>query len=185
MKRLLVLFLVLAMASTVSASYVVSFVAHDGKTEVKGSDNIQIDVVTTQAVIGLDLPAITDGGAGGVASGPLTLNAGFNAFADPGYLVNAGGILIKWVTGNCGTGASVIGTMYSFMYHVPDGLRESDTITIGDYSTDPYWLGSIGLYPNGDPIYAPFGPLVLHIMPEPMTLTLLGLGSLLLLRKKR
>ena len=180
MKKFLVLALVLSMATMASAG----IVFQTAVTEVRPSDVITINLITTagELVNGLDIGAITDGGKGGLASAPLTLNSNFNTINDPGVLVNAGGILVKWITGNAGIGVFATGTLYSFQYHVPN-LPASTFITIQDYSADPYWLPIVTY--GGVDHEGHLGAVVLHITPEPMTMGLLGLGGLFLRRRSK
>jgi hypothetical protein len=188
MKKLVVLLVFLAMTSFVSAGPV----WYTPVTEVQPSQTIVISLVDSGQVVGLDMEATVDllaGGAsaGGAASAPLTLNAGFTGFSDVGQVVNAGGILTQYAFGATPVGTpipTVTGTLYSFLYHVPD-LPPSTLITIASYTDGDMWDVSKVTYVDAS-FTNDFGPLVLHVTtPEPITLTLLGLGSLLMLRRKK
>lgn len=183
MKKVLVLMLVLAMASLASAVTTMSFQVDPAsvKDNYMPSDIITINLVDTGHVIDIDIAAITDNGAGGVASAPLTLTSAFG-FADVGRLTNDGETLIKWVTGSVtGTGVYATGVLYSFQYHVPD-VPASTMITIGDFSGGNYWLPFIDYF-DGSSYEGHVGPLTIHVIPEPMTMVLLGLGGLFLRRR--
>jgi hypothetical protein len=185
MKKVLILFVVLAITSVASASQVdFTFKVDpaDQKASYEYSDIITINLTTEAQVIGLDIGAISDGGGGGTAQLPLSLNANFTAFADVGYLTNDGQTLIKWIAGNAGAGLHATGILYSFEYHVPD-VEDSTWITIGDFSGQPYWPALI-TYLGGDEYEGPLTPLEIHVTPEPITIALLGLGGLFLRRRK-
>jgi hypothetical protein len=72
-----------------------------------------------------------------------------------------------------------VDVMASWEFHVPDYKVDSDYIIIDPVSGA--WLG----------VYASPGPddnlpyVVLHVIPEPMTIALLGLGGLFLLRRRK
>ncbi len=175
--------MVLSMAAITNAG----LVFQASKTEVCPGDVITVDLVTTSGtpgVTGFAIDAITDGALGGVASGPLTLNSGFNTYQKPGTVWNTGGVEVVAIAG-ASSGANVSGTLWSFQYHVPD-VPESTMITIKIFEDDQDYLApsytlSGGTHYEGTDF---FTPLVLHVVPEPMTMALLGLGGLLLRRRK-
>ena len=182
MKKFLVLALVLSMATMAQAG----IVFQSSATEVHPSDILTISLVTTNAehVQGLELDAIVDGTSTlGTAATPLTLNSHFN-FADPGYLVNTGGALIKWVNASDTTvgGDYATGTLYTFLYHVPT-VPASTYITINASDQTPYGNTVEIDFSDGSSIYSTQG-VVIHVIPEPMTMGLLGLGGLFLRRRK-
>ncbi|MGD0596440.1 MAG: PEP-CTERM sorting domain-containing protein [Sedimentisphaerales bacterium] len=182
MKKFLVLALVLSMATMAQAG----IVFQSSATEVHPSDILTISLVTTNAehVQGLELDAIVDGTSTlGTAATPLTLNSHFN-FADPGYLVNTGGALIKWVNASDTTvgGDYATGTLYTFLYHVPTAPA-STYITINASNQTPYGDTVEIDFSDGSSIYSTQG-VVIHVIPEPMTMGLLGLGGLFLRRRK-
>ncbi|MGD1042992.1 MAG: PEP-CTERM sorting domain-containing protein [Sedimentisphaerales bacterium] len=180
MKKFLVLALVLSMATMANAG----IVWQSSATEVHPSDMLTISLVTTNAehVQGLELDAIVDGSSGTAAT-PLTLNSHFN-FADVGQLVNSGGALIKWVNASDTTvgGDYATGTLYTFLYHVPT-VPASTYITINGSNQTPYGDTVEIDFSDGTSIYSTQG-LVIHVIPEPMTMSLLGLGGLFLRRRK-
>ena len=66
------------------------------------------------------------------------------------------------------------GALWSLEFHVPGDLQPSETIVI-EHTAGSY----NGVYP---PNVLP--TVVLHVIPEPMTIALLGLGGLLLHRRR-
>jgi len=72
-----------------------------------------------------------------------------------------------------------IGDMAGFGFHVPDDTQESEPIII-----DP-WAGSwnnVYAYPGPDD---PFPYVVLHVVPEPASFLVVGLGAVLVYRRGR
>ena len=179
MKKLLSLVLVLAMASMAFAvSGPIRFEGDpaDAAGGYLPSDIITINVFSDILTQQISLDNIIDD-AGGVASAPLVLNAGYTLIPDVGVVVNSGGVLISGVTANINFLAPLVdGVLYSFEYHVPnvepstiitistgDGLNEAADINYGSVLVDS---------------------LAIHVIPEPMTIALLGLGGLCLRRRK-
>ena len=201
MKKLLSVFLVLAMASSASAYYMRFDVKDvDKQDSYAPSDYITIVLETDDpAIILLAIEAIVDDDDFGTAHDPLALNAGFESFDDPGYIVNTGrvgaqpNILIEYIfAATSVTPIPLVGgeaIIYSFVYHVPD-KPFSTVVTIDDWGDDDFWLLSEVInaqdYTYGDVPWADqlIEGTQIHIVPEPMTIALLGLGGLFLRRRK-
>lgn len=181
MKKLLVLMLVFAMASGASALPYFTVDAADYKDHYQSSDVITINLVD-EGVIGFAIDAITDFSAGGTASGPQTFHPGFG-FSKAGAL-NYEGMLVAFASASVTMVPPVgqSGVLYSFEYHVPD-VTISTIIEIGTFYDDDNWLAP-ELYYVGGGMTNEFMPAVIHVVPEPTTIVLLGLGGLLLRRRK-
>ena len=189
MKKLLIVFLVLAMASAASA-YSVGFrvAPGDAGDHYTPSDTITIELYTDDpAIVGLLFDAIGDSSAGGAATTPLVLHSNFTTVALEGDVANSGDVLIEYMSATAGLTAQATGILYSFEYHVPTATASTD-ITIGDYYDDEDYLAAEVENLSGT-IYGPeytddICDVTIHIIPEPATIVLLGLGGLLLRRKK-
>jgi hypothetical protein len=190
MKKLLVLVMVLALTSVASAWTVWFEVdSADVKDSYEFSDVITINLVADADVHTLQIGAITSDN-GGTAQDPLVLNAKFSVLPLPGTIVNAGDpyVLIELISGSVPFGAPLVlagEVLYSFDFHVPD-LPYSSYITIDDYvdmGHDPPYMTYIGFgdWTDTDQIE----PVVIHVVPEPTTIALLGLGGLFLLRRRK
>jgi hypothetical protein len=186
MKKLLIFMLVLGLSSMPSMATAVPYFQVDPasqKDSYMPSDVIKIDVVDTQPIITMVIDAISDGGAGGMAEGPQVFNTNFLSHVD-GEL-NSDGQLVEYFFANDTTipvrGAS--GILYSFYYHVPN-VPYSTMIPIGTYYNDVDWLAPEITYASGQFYNDNLTPTMIHVTPEPATIALLGLGGLLLRRRK-
>jgi hypothetical protein len=81
--------------------------------------------------------------------------------------------------GGSAFGATPAGPLAGWEFHVPDYKQESDYIIIDPISGS---FDGVGAIPGPDD---PFPYIVLHVIPEPMTVALLGLGGLFLLRRRK
>jgi hypothetical protein len=190
MKKLLVLLLVLGFCTAAQATIAWRVNPEDAKDHYTESDVITIELWTDLNMGYFDCSAVCDGGAGGTAQAPLVVNAGFGGYADTGTIVNGEvngyDILIEWMSGSVGSGQPyVTGALYSFEYHVPD-VEASTEITIGTNEDETGWAWCDMQDDQAiDYDINDVSDLVIHVVPEPMTMVLLGLGGLALLRRRR
>ena len=192
MKKLLIFMLVLGIASTASA---LTAWFETAVTEVTPSQDIAIMVKADFDVLALDL-SIGGPPTASLGSHGLHANLLLAALNSQGTVMNDGTVLIREIfgsdprTGGTAVGAPAGSVVYSFMYHVPEG-EPSTQIIIDSQNTGfvpppagPYEIITklVDLETGGT--ISTVDPLVLHIIPEPMTIALLGLGGLFLRRRK-
>lgn len=184
MRKLLVLVLVFAMTSWANAA-VVSFSAADGLP----GDTIGITVSSDEQVAGVILALITDNGFGGTAN-PGAWNTTFTV-ANAGYNGGASGFgtgdLIM-ADGSISLGFPATGLLYSYSYDIPSDAVVGSiiTFTVGDLAE--YGIASsIGYLVEGATAQMSLTGMefAATVIPEPMTIALLGLGGLFLLRRRR
>lgn len=197
MKKILSVFLVLAMASVASAASVWFVVDPlDAKDHYTPSDIIKINVLADFEVRGFNVMAMVanDGTAENNAQEDgLGLHPNFLQEPEKnGTIMNTpldGGVLLIYdISGTVPYGAPLVpveAVLYSFEFHVPY-VDDSTWITIDDYTDnsalppiyttvfDAYYVINI----------SDIGPAMIHVIPEPITIVLLGLGALFLRRRK-
>jgi hypothetical protein len=179
MKKLLILGFILAMASAASAGTAWFEVNAGDSPPYKPSDTITIDLVSDVKVSSVYIDAIASNA--GTAHDPRSLNTALSILPMLGTIVNSGGILIQGpIQGSAPfdftTHVPPGQAIYSFEFHVPD-VPWSTYITIctsGSGEVTDFDLGTT----------VQIDPLTIHVVPEPMTIALLGLGGLFLRRRR-
>jgi len=181
MKKLLITLVLLTMAVAANAGNVgFQVAAGDAKDSYLPSDIITIEIFSLIDTFGITMDAIGDGGAGGVASAPLVLNAAYTSFPLVGDITNTGGTLIEGVLGATAVGLPATGVLYSFEYHVPD-VPPSTIIEIGPAFPYGWEMNEVTIAAGASVVP---DSLLIHVIPEPMTIALLGLGGLFLRRRR-
>ncbi len=180
MKRLLIFMLVLGMASAANAA-IVSFSAEP----YTPGGTITITMHSDEQVVGAVLAVITDNGFGGTANAPGSWNALFT-IADGGYSgldigLGAGDLVLATGTVNIPNYAT--GTLFTYTYTVPLGATGPITFTVLDYP-DMGYASYINYMSGGTALTENLAGTSFTSMPEPATIALLGLGGLLLRRRK-
>jgi hypothetical protein len=204
MKKFLILLLVLAMASWANAVPTLSIVSggNSAVNATKGS-TINVDVVSDTACTNIMACTFTEdtaSTAGHSTSAVGSLHTGFDGTTNSvggsvdtaaNFSVGPGAdryILVHRVNGGILTGSPSIAAgqkLYKDMQITLPALASvGDTFTI-DFATGYKTVGSPPAYTlNQDGVAPNSNALVITIVPEPMTLVLLGLGGLFLRRRK-
>jgi hypothetical protein len=175
-KKVLAIVLVLAFVSASYGDSSAFLSGGSGFVTVAPGDSIKVDLVADFPVDRVQIVSIVDTTAvAGVASSPA-LHAGFDwtSITSVGPL-NQAGNLVEFVNGGVMTfaGSPKIApgeSLFSFDYLVPNALGMA---TIGPGA-------GVTASVSGT---AP-APLEMNVVPEPMTVVLLGLGGLFLVRRK-
>jgi hypothetical protein len=207
MKKLIVLFAILAMVNVASAGIVdlvisslngEPYTGNPSEITLRPTDWINVDVVyaptegmtiwslSKEVVIGSPLEMTASiGGAVSTPLVPLTLTwaQGWNTDLSKVTMLLNGNPLIDAVATSMGTVAPGI-VLDHFLFHCE--MQSIDPFTIVLVETDATAAG-VSNETDGSDLYELLsGPgITIHQIPEPMTLTLLGLGSLFLARRKK
>jgi hypothetical protein len=178
-KKFLIFALVLALCSTASAVSV-SLTSGGKSTLVQGVDwtvgqTITVDLVvdtSTKSIYVIDFLVPSAVGTASVGA----WSAAMPNFVSPGTLDGSGNIRDAGATCPTGSPAAAGTVLYSF------SVVLSDTGLIS-----PYMVGTDYIITGGTTVYASptgIGQNGLHIVPEPITIALLGLGGLFLRRRR-
>ena len=165
MKKLVCLMIV-ALIGTVASAAVIELLS-PATAEV--GDIVTINLYSDVTAGDFTVLSISDGGAGGSASNAV-VTAGFDwvIFTGPGTL-NTGGFLVENATGKTNFGSPLVGgILYSFDYTV----AAAPIGTIINFTADGNVGGTI------------ISGAAMEVIPEPITIALLGLGGLFLRRRK-
>jgi hypothetical protein len=179
MKKFLIFVLVLGMTSSAWATLASFVVApEDVKDNYAPSDWISIGVVADFYV---GLFGINHVYGEPTASSPYLHTLLNSGIVNPGVVKNEGGVLVQGMMGqiagaNIEDGIPPGQIIWGFEYHVPD-VPPSTILTItadGVDIADAWYMDFTNDIPG----------LEIHVIPEPATIALLGLGGLLLRRRK-
>jgi hypothetical protein len=196
MKKFVLLMLILGLAS-VSQAGVIGFYI-DGSQEYVGTagETVNIELIADTACSGIVIDGIVEGDAsiatvridmgGQVLS--ATVNGGFSLI-DPGYITNYQGALYDTLSGTAVPEIAAGQVLLTLEYQISASWDETG------YWVSPLEEGATYTWADGQSyqVAKSYGNLAavdtlitgVHIIPEPMTMTLLGLGSLIALRRRK
>ena len=178
MKKLLVLLTVLAVASVASAGMV-----FDGKDQAQPGEIVTISVIGDAVCTGMNIGGLR-ADAGSLAAGEL--NDGLNQFPSTGTPKD-GSWENLWLIGISGTPSlgsepAAGDVLYTFTLDTT-GLEIGTTVTIDDWS-GIYQGAGRPYMTNFNTVSDDIAAMSVEIVPEPMTIALMGLGGLFLRRRK-
>ena len=194
MKKFLVLGVVLALSSSAMAG-LVGLRVEPGDVEPISYDHsttITIEVYASGFYIDypydtigfMDIASIQSDNGGTASSPSLHTDLLSGVGVSAGDIVNSGGILIENIGGYIDQG-DIVGVypfpavLYAFELHIPE-LPNSTILTI---TMSGLVIKNLG-YNDPVPGVTATNTLEIHIIPEPMTIALLGLGGLFLRRRR-
>lgn len=191
MKKLLTLVLFLAMSSLASATWdgglEITVAPEEGDAylwngeDVMPSDIITVELISNTAISsGLlsTLMNISNGDGTSLEYLETGWLAGGGQIQDPPASMDGFDVLFN---GSVFMAPYPIGWIYTVTFHVPDYKVPSDWIIIDAYSGT--WNGTVAELGTEDDPTLPYAAI--HVIPEPMTIALLGLGGLFLVRKRK
>ena len=176
MKNLMILACVLVLAPAASGMLIFSTPDDLGGNTVMENTSITIEVTGDVATTSFDLNVDMGGVYSTLAVG--TYNAGFSSGSVGAVVVNP--VEIQGVAGDIGGGSTIAAGQVLYDFTLTAGAK-NNTITIDSFAG---MSGGPPLYTthNGGDVVA--STLTLNIVPEPATIVLLGLGGLLLRRRR-
>jgi hypothetical protein len=189
MKKLLILMLVLGLTSAASATIVGAGLEVDNVNPIYPGDVVTISLRADAEATGFGITTLTDDASPMGTAAVGTIYPGFNFGLNDGtaYLVNSGNVLFDRADGSSiagshfsllpgGSNCPAQTALYTFDYTVDATLAAPTTINIG--------ISGASVIKVGGATYASVEGTSFDVVPEPMTIVLLGLGGLFLRRRR-
>jgi hypothetical protein len=197
MKKLLALALVCALSMVANAAFVISVEGqpNPGEITVMPSDYVKLDIDLVGKIVGADLSLIVEGrGVIDVADITFPNNGAMpNEYNIPFYAwggapavaaTDLNGPQFLGIGMFASQGVRAVGPFTvadNIMFHCEEEGDVTITLVSGIGQFGLVNMGADGNIANGDIL----DTLIIHQIPEPMTMALLGLGGLGLLRRRR
>jgi len=195
MKKFGILMLVLAIASMANGGMLYfesneALCTHGYTYDVPLNTVITIIVRGDPAAVGFGLGAVqiigsTTGLFSAVTVG--TVNAGFDLSAIVGTARDGSqaNVYITGVAGTTNTTSPKVAAGTFYTYTLTTGSTLDGVITIDDYKGTIYAAPRKTTFDAVELASPYMAPITLHIIPEPMTIVLLGLGGMFMLRRRK
>jgi hypothetical protein len=179
MKKACLVVICLSIASAASAA--IGFVP--SKTTVAMGETINIKLIADGLCYGFVIGAVNDGNKGGMVSN-LSFGTGMTVI-DGGYIDNTPDMLFDTVAAFADPAVAAGNVLFSFNYTADSILGQVTIAPIPWVPGDPIIIQSTGsIYPPPGDTQGIAG-CTITVVPEPVTVALLGLGGLFLRRRIR
>ena len=200
MKKLLIFMLVLCLASVSQAALVGLKIGGSSQYVATAGETVTIDVVADAKSFGVELMTVEGNAAvatavvdmDGAAGSTPSLGAGM-LLINAGYLDNYDGVLFDYFSEYSTAGVAAGVVLASFEYTL-DTLWDGTPYWVSPLVTGTSYEYASGSFDTAALSYASLdvggtptsiGITGVRIVPEPMTIALLGLGSLFLLKRRK
>jgi len=195
-KRFVLLVLILCLASASQAGVIGFYIDGEKEYAPTAGEIVNIELIADEACSSIVIDAIVEGNANIATEvidmdGELlsyTFHPGFNGIADPGFIDNYQGVLLDTLSAYAVPSIGAGEVLLTLEYQLSDTW---DGVT--DYWISPIAEGThVDIYPPEYVVGPSYGVLEgvdvlitgVHLIPEPMTIALLGLGVYIVQKEK-
>ena len=188
MKKFVGLVLVFCLAATASAVDIHGLRVVDAKDHYTPSEWITIelflDLYSGELANSFVMDVVQDNGPNaGQAASPAADSRWTSGY---GGDLGAGHDLVYFASGAIiYPDPDIEGVLWSMEYHVPEAPESTYIDITALHDPGAFWFSEISISGTGGSYSVPIDGVTIHIIPEPMTVVLLGLGGLVALRRRR
>jgi len=153
---------------------------------VNEGETFTVNIVADADTFGLSVGALVAYGDGLAGWDNVSLHAGFNALANLGVQRDGSKANSIWtnITGASQVGETIAAGQVLMSFEVTAGAAGT-TITVADFNgTNPYSPPPTPVATKWNSVETTLSPLEITVVPEPMTMALLGLGGLFIRRRR-